>query len=97
MGYIELMHLDGQATLDEILTYFHCYNVYAIDLNTITELIVVTDKNDNVYATFDRLDEDDDGTPTTYQLYDANYDDVKLVEVAYLWGDTITKLQGGTR
>ena len=98
MGYIGLMCLGGQATLDEILTYFHCYDVYAIDINKVTELIIVAKKNGNVVATFETIGyEDDDCTPDVYELYDTNYDNVKIAEVAHLWGGTITKLQGGTK
>lgn len=93
MGYIELMHLDGQGTLDEIVMYFPKHDIYILDINTISEWVVVVKPNGNVYATFEKID-DDDGTPNVYQLYDTNYDNVKFSEVAHLWADTTTKIQG---
>ena len=89
MGFLELMHLDGQGTLDEIVMYFPNHNIYILDINTISEWVVVVKPNGNVYATFEKID--DDGTPDVYQLYDTNYD-VKFAEVAHLWGNTITKI-----
>ena len=90
MGYLELMYLDGQATLDEIMMYFPNHSIYILDINTISEMVVVVKPNDDVYVTFEKID-DDDGTPDVYQVYDTNYD-VKFSEVAHLWADTITKL-----
>ena len=91
---MEQFNPDGQATLDELRICFDGYNIYILDIGTITELVVVVEPNGNVYATFDKID-DNDGTPDVYQVYDTNYDNVKFAEVARLWGDTITKIQGG--
>ena len=71
-------------TLHQILSDYPNHNIYILDINTITELVVVVKPNGNVYATFEKVNE-------TYQVYDTNYDNVKFAEVAYLWGDTITK------
>lgn len=78
-----------QATLDEILMAFNGYTIYGLDNNT---FICVVDSLGNVCATFESIGY---GTPNVYEVYDMNYDDVKFAEVAHLWGDTITKLQGG--
>ena len=89
---------DGQATLDEILIHFRGYSIYHLDANTTTELIAIVRPNGNVLITFEPIGyEDDDGTPDVYQVYDTYYDNVKFSEVAHLWADTITKLQGGTK
>ena len=90
-----MIHLDGQATLDEIVMHFPSHNIYILDINTISEMVVVVDTNGNVHITFEKI-EDDDGTPDVYQVYDTNYDNVKFAEVARLWSDTIMKIQGGT-
>jgi hypothetical protein len=83
MGYLELMYLDGQATLDELRMYFPNYNIYILD----AELVVVVRTNGNVLVTFEKLEDD------VYQVYDTNYDNVKFAEVAHLWGDTIKEVQ----
>jgi hypothetical protein len=78
---------DTQATLDEILAYFNGegYNTYQLDADTSAEMLVIVDCNDDVFATFEVLDD------KVYQVYELDYD-VKFSEVAHLWGDRITKL-----
>ena len=84
---------DGQATLNEILTHFDGHSVYQLDADTTTELVAVVAPNGNVLVTFEPLEDDDnDGTPKVYQVYDTNYDNVLFSEVAYLWADTVVKL-----
>lgn len=96
MGYLQLMYLDGQATLDEIKMYFPNHNIYILDINTIYEMVVVVVPNGNIEVTFEKIN-DNDGTPDVYQVYDTNYDNVPFDEVAHLWADTITKIQGGIK
>ena len=94
MKMMMVTYPDYQATLDEILTAFKGDTVYFLGDNT---FIFIVDSLGNVYATFESIGyEEDDGTPDVYQVYDMEYDDVKFSEVAYLWGNKITKLQGGT-
>ena len=95
MKMMIVTHPDYQATLDEILAAFSGHTIYGLDHN---EYVCIVDSLGNVYATFESIGyEEDDGTPDVYQLYDMNYDNVKFAEVAHLWADTITKLQGGTK
>jgi hypothetical protein len=91
MGYLELMYLDGQATLDEIMMYFPNHNIYILDADTISEMVVVVAPNGDVCVTFEKID-DDDGTPDVYQLYDTNYD-VKFDEVVRLWSNTVKEVR----
>ena len=95
MKMMMVTYPDYQATLDEILAAFKGDTIYGLDDNT---FICVVDSLGNVYATFESIGyEEDDGTPDVYQVYDMEYDDVKFAEVAHMWADTITKLQGGTK
>ena len=94
MGYLALMYLGSQATLDEIMVYFPNHNIYTID----SDFVVVVAPNGNVCATFESIGyEDDDCVPDVYELYDTNYDNVNFAEVAHLWGNKITKIQGGIK
>lgn len=89
--------MDNRVTLDEILAAFPNNTVYCLDEDTISEMIVVVDKNGYVYVTFEVMDYESDGTPNVYQVYDTHYDHIKFTEVAYLWADTVTKIQGGIK
>ena len=86
MKMMMVTYPDYQATLDEILTAFKGYTIYGFDDNT---YICIVDSLGNVYATFESIGYD------VYQVYDMDYDNVKFAEVAHLWADTITKIQGG--
>ena len=93
MTLMQITTPDCQATLDEILFAFKGHKIYGLDNNT---FICVLDANDNVFVTFESIGyEEDDGTPDVYEVYSMDYDNVKFAEVAHLWGDTITKIQGG--
>ncbi len=83
---------DGQATLDEIIEAFSGYKIYRIDAFSKQEMVVVVEPAGNVYVTFELVDDNDDGTPDVYQVYDTNYDNVKFKEVAFLWADTVKRV-----
>ena len=70
-------------TLDHIVAYYPNHDIYILDANTTSEMVVVVTPNGNVDITFEKID-------GTYQVYDTNYDNVKFAEVAWHWGNTVT-------
>ena len=70
-------------TLDQILATYPNRNIYILDANTVSELVVVVEPNGNVLITFEKIDD-------AYQVYDTYYDNVKFSEVAWYWGNTVT-------
>jgi hypothetical protein len=84
---MQFLSHDNRATLNEIRQYFsgEGYDIYRLDADTQTELLVVVDINGDVFATFEPIVD----MPSLYQVYELDYD-VAFSEVAHLWADTIT-------
>lgn len=80
-----LFNLNVGLTLDHITAGYPNHDIYILDINTTSELVVVVAPNGNVQITFEKIGD-------TYQVYDTDYDNVKFVEVAWIWGDTVIHL-----
>lgn len=91
------LHPDGQATLHDILWFYHDYTIYSIGNK---DLIYVVDKKDCCIKCFESIGyEDDDCVPDIYQVFTSDLNkQFSYVADTYLEdGCTITKLQGGTK